>query len=247
MKDLVRSKVCVCGLGAVGLPTALWIQKHKFTVHGFDLKPIAAPFKVFLNEIPNSDIYVVATNTSAVSDVCHKIAETNKHALVCIESTVPVGTTRRIAKEQNLSQICVCPHRLWKEDMVNRGINQLRVLGALTHEALMEAHSFYGTLKIPVHLVYSVEAAEMTKLAENAYRFIQIAYVQELSQLCKELDLDFEAVRIACNTKWNVSLLEARNGIFGCLFKDIHLLAEGRPSALLRGAINADRIYKNQP
>ena len=86
----------------------------------------------------------------------------------------------------------------------------------------------------------------MSKVAENAYRYLQIAFAEELKMTCGDLGLDFEKVREACNTKWNIEMLEARDGINGhCLPKDIRYLASVGPHNLLtQSAITVDKAYR---
>jgi len=87
----------------------------------------------------------------------------------------------------------------------------------------------------------------MCKIAENAFRYIGIALAEELRMICAELILDFEKVRKACNTKWNVQMLEARDGIKGhCIPKDTYYLASlTRHKELLESAMNTDNAYRN--
>jgi UDP-N-acetyl-D-mannosaminuronate dehydrogenase len=106
---------------------------------------------------------------------------------------------------------------------------------------------FYEDNGIPLHVVPSIEIAEMTKVAENAYRFVQISFAEELKMICNELNLSFEQVREACNTKWNIDLLDAKEGIGGhCLPKDIrYLISLTEGGTLLKSAITVDSTYKN--
>jgi nucleotide sugar dehydrogenase len=256
--------VCIVGLGTVGLPTALHAAKY-FTVIGYDINreaiELSASQDVLATEnwlsTPLSDIYVITVSTginegnepdvSSIYDVCGKIAEKEPEALVCIESTVPVGTSRRVAEKFGLKYVVHCPHRYWTGDQVDHGVVQKRVLGALNEESMEKGEWFYSRLKIPYYAVSSLETAEMSKIAENAYRFVQIAFAEELKLICDKLGLPFDDVRAACNTKWNIEILEARDGIHGdCLPKDIRYLAQlGRSAhALLMGAIKADNGYK---
>jgi UDP-N-acetyl-D-mannosaminuronate dehydrogenase len=67
--------------------------------------------------------------------------------------------------------------------------------------------------------------------------------------ICESAGFDFETLRRACNSKWNVEILEARDGIGGhCLPKDIEYLRRtaGSLSSLLSGAVEADRVYREQ-
>jgi UDP-N-acetyl-D-mannosaminuronic acid dehydrogenase len=254
--------VSVLGLGTVGLPTAIYISKF-FKVKGYDIevnmvrRALASGIDATTSwaEVSDADIFVITVSTgmtvngkadiSAVQDILSKISRDNPSSLVCVESTVPVGTCRKLSEKLNLKYVVHCPHRYWSQDPVKYGVAQLRVLGAINEESLNMGKWFYDSLKIPVHVVSSIEVAEMSKIAENAYRFVQIAFAEELCLICKKLGLSFEEVRKACNTKWNVEILEARDGIGGhCLPKDTRYLWEIMKTPLLTGAIKADEEYK---
>ncbi|GAG78558.1 unnamed protein product, partial [marine sediment metagenome] len=98
---------------------------------------------------------------------------------------------------------------------------------------------------VPIIEVSSIEVAEMCKVTENAYRFVEIAFAEELHTICDNLGLPFEELRKAINTKWNINILEARDGIGGhCLPKDVRYLWTIIKSPLLQGAITADETYK---
>ncbi len=257
-----RSVVGVLGLGTVGLPTALYISNF-FKVKGYDIKSGAVSRAIskgieatsHWSEVSDADVFVITVSTgmtsngeadiSAIRDVIGKISRDNPSSLVCVESTVPVGTCRSMSKEFGLKYVVHCPHRYWAGDPVNYGVVQLRVLGAIDEESLELGKKFYDILKIPVHVVSSIEVAEMSKIAENAYRFVQIAFAEELWLICNKLGMSFDEVREACNTKWNIEILEARDGIGGhCLPKDIRYLWNIMKSPLLEGAIKADEYYK---
>ena len=253
-------KVCVIGLGNVGRPTASYIHEHGYPVYGYDIdhKKISQlnPITAFCNwsEVPECNTYIVCVNTgwkdgkpdmSNVFDACKKIAEKKKEKpLVCIESTVAVGTCRKIAEMFDEVYLAHVPHRFWAGDPKEHGVKQVRVVGALDYESLIRAKSFYESMGIPLYPVSSLEVAEMAKIAENAYRFVQIAFVEQLRLLCEKHNIPFKEVRESANTKWNIELLEARDGIKGeCLPKDIRYLAALGEAPILRGAIETDRKY----
>jgi len=260
-KFQIFPKVCVIGLGKVGRPTAMCIHNRGFPVYGYDidrnklaeLNPITA-FSDW-SQVPSCGVYVVCVNTgwkdgkpdmSNIFDACHKIAtkEKGNKPLVCIESTVAVGTCRKVAELFDDVYLAHAPHRFWAEDQENHGVIQERVIGALNRESLVKAKCFYESLGIPLYVVSSLEVAEIIKIAENAYRFVQIAFAEQLRLLCEKYGLSFEEVRRGANTKWNVNLLEARDGIKGeCLPKDIRYLASLGDAPLLKGAIEADKKY----
>jgi UDP-N-acetyl-D-mannosaminuronic acid dehydrogenase len=260
-------KICVVGLGQVGLPTASYILDSGFEVWGYDIdltavknarrKGIKASNN--WNELLSMDVYVICASTalkkglpdlSSIFEICDKIARVaNLSTLVSIESTIIPGTSRRIYEEifrQNINLVHV-PHRYWSEDPINHGVKQLRVMGAINQESLKIGLKFYKELlKIPVYVVSSIEVAEMSKIAENSYRFVQIAFAEELRMICEQLGLNFNEVRAACNTKWNTNILEARDGVGGhCLPKDIRYLnALASTNSLIKGSITADEKYK---
>ena len=253
-------KVCVIGLGNVGYPTASHLRKCGFSVCGYDVdrKKIANinPLQAFNEwiEVPECNVYVVCVNTgwkdekpdmSNIFDVCSKIAaKSGNRPLVSIESTVSVGTCRKVAELFDDVYLVHVPHRFWSEEPYKHGVKQLRVIGALDQESLANGMKFYDALGVPVHPVSNLEVAEMAKISENAYRFMQIAFGENLWLICEENDVLFKEVRDAVNTKWNVELLEARDGIGGdCLPKDIRFLMSLKETPLLKGAIATDKQY----
>jgi len=257
----------VVGLGEVGLPTARYMKESGFEVMGYDINAavIEKASETGLaatgswSEASSAEIYVVCVSTglrnfdpdmSQVYEVCERIRNKEKPTLVSIESTVCPGTCRRIFNEifDKRFPLVHVPHRYWPGDPVHHGVRQERVIGAVDEESLASGLEFYKEdLRIPVHAVSSIEAAETCKIAENAYRYVQIAFAEELRMICEELELDFNEVREACNTKWNIEILQARNGIRGsCLPKDTwYLMSLTRFGKLLRGAIDTDQVYQS--
>ena len=64
--------------------------------------------------------------------------------------------------------------------------------------------------------------------------------------ICEDVGLSFDDVREACNTKWNVEILEARDGIGGhCLPKDIrYLISLTDFNVLMKSALAVDKQYR---
>jgi UDP-N-acetyl-D-mannosaminuronic acid dehydrogenase len=104
-------------------------------------------------------------------------------------------------------------------------------------------------LSMPLHPVSEIEIAELTKIVENAYRYVQIAFAEELYLYCKENDVCFSELRSALNTKWNVDILEPREGIGGhCLPKDTKMFLQSSKlvrSKIVAAAIDADAQYRS--
>lgn len=121
-------------------------------------------------------------------------------------------------------------------------------MGASSSAALKRAIKFYSKFMNPalIHTT-SLAIAELCKPLENAYRFYEIAFAEELKMLCDRKKLDFELLRKAMNTKWNIDIKRARNGIGGhCLPKDIQLIRKFFPEfKMIKMAIEIDGKYKS--
>jgi len=103
------------------------------------------------------------------------------------------------------------------------------------------------SLEIPMHSVSSIEVAELSKIIENSHRYLQIAFAEELYLYCQANNILFSELRDALNTKWNVEILEPRDGIGGhCLPKDtkMFLTSSKMRSKILQSAIEVDTLYR---
>lgn len=261
-------RVCVIGLGEIGSPTAKYVAKKGFDVQGYDINEIAVKRSeksgvratTKWGEVLPAEVYVICVSTlwegdkpnlTPVFDVCEKISEKIESIpLVSVESTVIPGTCRKIYKNIFRERVALVhvPHRYWAGDPVRYGVKQVRVIGAVNEKSMRRGLRFYSErLKIPLHISPSIEVAEIAKVAENAYRYIQIAYAEELKMVCAELGLNFKSVREACNTKWNIEIFEAQDGIGGhCLPKDIRYLASlGKHNVLSTSATAVDLKYRD--
>ena len=106
----------------------------------------------------------------------------------------------------------------------------------------------HKSLNIPMRAVSEVEIAEMTKIVENAHRYLQIAFAEDLYLYCQANNISFPELRDALNTKWNVEVLEPREGIGGhCLPKDTRMFLQSsarRKSKILTAAMEVDEDYR---
>src|SRR5690349_18542185 len=104
------------------------------------------------------------------------------------------------------------------------------------------------SLDIRMHAVPQIEIAEITKIAENAHRYLQIAFAEDLYLYCQANNINFAELRDALNTKWNVNILEPRDGIGGhCLPKDTKMFLQSSKSIrskILASAIEVDEDYR---
>ncbi|MCL2134975.1 MAG: NAD(P)-binding domain-containing protein [Candidatus Bathyarchaeota archaeon] len=259
--------VCVIGLGQIGFPVAKYITTKGYNVWGLDINPVAVEYGIQKgkfkattqwDQLPKADVYIICVTTgqinnqadlTAVFQVSKKIAEkADITTLVAIESTILPGTSKKIFEEifKNKVLLVHAPHRYWADQEDKYGVNQVRVIGGVNTESLEAGMKFYkDQLGIPMHKVSSVEVAEMCKIIENSHRYLQIAFAENLKMMCAHIDLNFDELREAMNTKWNVDLPEARDGIGRhCLPKDIRYVTSLTPSILLNSAIEVDQKYR---
>jgi UDP-N-acetyl-D-mannosaminuronic acid dehydrogenase len=103
-------------------------------------------------------------------------------------------------------------------------------------------------LGIPMHPVSKIEVAELTKIIENAHRYLQIAFAEDLYLYCQANNINFAELRDSLNTKWNVNILEPREGIGGhCLPKDTLMFLQSSKyikSKILTAAVEVDQDYR---
>ena len=198
--------------------------------------------------------------------VAHKISREAKNgSLVSIESTVPKGTSKKIFEMLNHRlHVAHAPHRWYALEEDLHGVNQVRVVGGVSDCCLKTALQFYDSgnevlefnnnntqtnkkngLGIPMHPVSEIEIAELTKIVENADRYMQIAFSEDLYLYCQANNVNFGELRDALNTKWNVKILEPRDGVGGhCLPKDTKMFLQSSKSIkskILMAAMEVDQ------
>jgi UDP-N-acetyl-D-mannosaminuronate dehydrogenase len=104
------------------------------------------------------------------------------------------------------------------------------------------------SLGITMHPVSDIEIAELTKIIENAHRYLQIAFAEDLYLYCQANNINFAELRDSLNTKWNVNILEPREGIGGhCLPKDTTMFlnsSKSIKSRIIEAAIQVDAEYR---
>jgi nucleotide sugar dehydrogenase len=228
-------------------------------------------FDVFLISVsthqPNDIFSPQINGLLCIADKISKEAKKDG-ALVSIESTIPKGTSKKVFDKLNHKlHVVHAPHRWYSLEEKEHGVNQLRVIGGVRECYLKAGMQFYGgvdnvrvdgqgyssysslkSLGVPMHPVSNIEVAEITKIAENAHRYLQIAFAEELYLYCQANNIKFPELRDALNTKWNVEILEPREGIGGhCLPKDTKMFLQStsrRKSSIIRAAMEVDEDYK---
>jgi UDP-N-acetyl-D-mannosaminuronic acid dehydrogenase len=155
-------KVLVIGLGQLGLPVAKYVNDKGFDVYGYDINSesmLRAQEKTGIKtttSFRNFDIYIICVSTHNPSDisspqieglisVINKISmEANNGSLVSIESTIPLGTSKKIFEllEHRL-HVVHAPHRWYSLEEEKYGVNQLRVIGGVNPCCLKLGSEFY--------------------------------------------------------------------------------------------------------
>ena len=216
-------------------------------------------------QTPSADAYIVAVptpfNADKSADMSYIAAAARAIApqltggeLVILESTSPPGSTRRLAElilglRPDLSLdgrdgkpvllVAHCPERVLPGRIMIELVTNDRVVGGLTAEAADAAAALYGVFcQGEIHLT-DAATAEMSKLVENAYRDVNIAFANELSVISENLDINvWELIRLA-NHHPRVNILQPGPGVGGhCIAVDPWFIVAADPenSVLIRTA-----------
>ena len=259
-----RTKICVMGLGYIGLPTAALLANKGFEVEGVDInksivetinegnihivepgldkyvKKAVINKKLHASLQPSiADIFIIAVPTpfhegfkpnidyiiEATKAIAPFVRENN---IVILESTSPVGTTEKVgqtlqAEGIDISEIFIahCPERVLPGNIMNELVENDRIVGGIDRQSTIEAIKFYE--KFVNGEIFSTDSktAEMAKLTENSFRDVNIAFANELSILCDNLNIDVnELIRLA-NRHPRVDILNPGPGVGGhCIAVD---------------------------
>ncbi len=271
-----NKKVCVVGLGYIGLPTAALLASTGFEVIGVDLNAHAVETinqgRINIVE-PDLDAYVRSAVTAGRLKACARpqtadiymicvptpfhpgegipqpnidyvLAATASIAglvkagdLVILESTSPVGTTRKMADVLSqagvdMSQVHVayCPERVLPGKIMIELVQNDRVVGGLTPEATKAVSAFYKTFVRGAVLETEAATAEMCKLTENSYRDVNIAFANELSLLCAKSGINVWRLIELANRHPRVNILQPGTGVGGhCIAVDPWFIVASDP------------------
>ena len=157
------------------------------------------------------------------------------------------GDTDIILKAYENIDLVLFPHRYNPNDEAHHVFNLNRIMGANKKEALDRAVDFYKKyMSLDKLRLVSLQIAELSKPLENAYRFIEIAIAEEVRMECEKRGIDFNELRDSINTKWNIDMKEARDGIgLKCLPKDCKFINKFfSTNTLFKTVIDVDKKYR---
>lgn len=206
----------------------------------------------FTTEYQVTDIYIVSVPTpydkfSKKVDACYVEAAVKdvvkvcpKGAVIVIESTVSPGTIDRfirpVIEETGLKigediHLVHAPERIIPGNMVYELLHNNRTIGADNREVGERIKRYYASFCQGEIVVTDIRTAEMTKVVENTFRAVNIAFANELAKICRHDNMDvYEIIRI-CNMHPRVNILQPGPGVGGhCISVDPWFLVGDYPS-----------------
>ncbi len=190
------------------------------------------PADVFLIAVPTPFKGDHEPDLSYIKSAARAIAPVlEKGNLVILESTSPVGSTDQVAQwlaevrpdltfphqdgEAADINLAYCPERVLPSETIHELMENDRVIGGMTPHCAERAASFYKTFIKGDCINTNARTAEMCKLTENSFRDVNIAFANELSLICDELDINvWELIRLA-NHHPRVNILQPGPGVGG--------------------------------
>jgi UDP-N-acetylglucosamine 2-epimerase (non-hydrolysing) len=231
--DLNKEKVnainrAECPFDEVGLPELI-------------TKVVSQGYLTAATDIPSSDTYLVAVPTPHKDNRCDRsyvfsatdaIAKVAKDGqTVIVESTISPQTSMAVAKRFADVGLAVdvvhCPERAIPGATLDELVNNDRIIGASSVVAQQKVKAIYESFVNGEVFLTDLTTAECIKLVENTSRDVGIAFANELSQVCEELEVDvYEVIRLA-NRHPRVNVLTPGPGVGGhCIPIDPWFLVE---------------------
>lgn len=207
---------------------------------------------IFTNEYKTTDTYIVSVPTpydkfskkvdpiyviNAVESVL-KVAP--KGAILIIESTISPGTIKKnilpfivergFVPDKDIF-IVHAPERIIPGNMVFELLHNNRTIGADDRTVGEKVKKLYASFCQGEIVVTDIRSAEMSKVVENTYRAVNIAFANELLKICRHEEMDvYEIIRI-CNMHPRVNILQPGPGVGGhCISVDPWFLVGDYPS-----------------
>lgn len=206
----------------------------------------------FTTEYQVTDTYIISVPTpydkfSKKVDPCYVVEAVEdvlrvcpKGATVVVESTVSPGTMEKfirstiektgleIGKDIHLAH---APERIIPGNMVYELLHNNRTIGADELEIGEKIKNLYSSFCKGEIVVTDIKTAEMTKVVENTFRAVNIAFANELAKICRHDGMDvYEIIKI-CNMHPRVNILQPGPGVGGhCISVDPWFLVGDYPS-----------------
>ena len=216
-------------------------------------------------EMQHGDAFVIAVPTpfkenyegdlSYIMSAAESIApQLRGDETVILESTSPPRTTQKLAAkvmelrpdlsldgedDKPVVHFAYCPERILPGKALEELISNDRIIGGRTPEAARRARAVYASFCEGELLETDDVTAEMSKLTENSFRDVNIAFANELSLIADHLGIDvWELIELA-NHHPRVNILQPGPGVGGhCIAVDPWFIvaADRENSNLIRTA-----------
>lgn len=206
----------------------------------------------FTTEYQVTDTYIVSVPTpydkfSKKVDACYVVEAVKdvmrvcpKGATVVVESTVSPGTidkyVRPVIEENGFTigeniNLVHAPERIIPGNMVYELLHNDRTIGADDKTIGEKVKTLYSSFCQGEIVVTDIRTAEMTKVVENTFRAVNIAFANELAKICRHDNMDvYEIIKI-CNMHPRVNILQPGPGVGGhCISVDPWFLVGDYPS-----------------
>jgi nucleotide sugar dehydrogenase len=202
----------------------------------------------FTTEYQKTGMYIVSVPTpydkfSKKVDPCYVVAAVKQVLAVCpdgatvvIESTISPGTIDKsvrpvIAEAGKRVNLVHAPERIIPGNMVYELLHNNRTIGADDRAVGEKVKACYASFCQGEIVVTDIRTAEMTKVVENTFRAVNIAFANELARICRHDNMDvYEIIRI-CNMHPRVNILQPGPGVGGhCISVDPWFLVGDYPS-----------------
>lgn len=180
-----------------------------------------------------------------------------KDNIVILESTSPVGATEKMMAwmqeirpdlkfpvfgtndgEMDIS-VAHCPERVLPGHVVRELVENDRIIGGVTSQCAQRARNIYKIFVEADCLLTDCRTAELSKLVENSFRDVNIAFANELSLICDKLNINvWELIKLA-NRHPRVNILQPGPGVGGhCIAVDPWFIVDSAPdeAKLIRAA-----------
>lgn len=222
----------------------------------------------FSGEYQEADIYIVAVptpfdkkNKTVIADylvaaIRAVVTKAKKNSTIVVESTISPETidkyVRPIVKKMNQREnkgitLAHAPERIIPGKMIDELLHNNRTIGADDEETAKRIKNLYQTFCEGEIVLTDIRTAEMSKVVENAYRDINIAFANELVKICREAKVDvYELIKIA-NKHPRVNILSPGPGVGGhCISVDPWFLVGDYPG-LANIILAARKINDSMP
>jgi UDP-N-acetyl-D-mannosaminuronate dehydrogenase len=197
---LTKETVLLIGLGEIGhsLFTLLSEKKESFGVYGLDLdqtkmQELGQSKSMVPNKVDTMQVCLPCGNPDKFAEIVADYAKQYKPKLTIINSTVPPGTTLKVADK------CKCPvaHspargvHINAEHMVWEMKRWPKYVGGATTEAAKAAKAHFEKMGLKVKVLKSCRETELAKLFETTYRAWMISCFQEMHRISRAFGAEF--------------------------------------------------------